>query len=109
MQTQNDIDKYRYSQILSITSLFSKPIFCYNLDNLNVIQIGNKIGSESTRRYYPRDLIDKTEMIIKEIPDSFRDDHDFYNNIFDTIVSNSLSVWNNLFFTWNSNIALLVN
>ncbi|KAG0757962.1 hypothetical protein G6F16_009984 [Rhizopus arrhizus] len=66
MQTQNDIDKYI-------------------LENLNVIQLGNKIGSESTRKYYPKDLIDKTEMIIKEIPDSFVKDQDFYNRIFDTI------------------------
>ncbi|KAG1139478.1 hypothetical protein G6F37_010271 [Rhizopus arrhizus] len=55
------------------------------LENLNVIQLGNKIGSESTRKYYPKDLIDKTEMIIKEIPDSFVKDQDFYNRIFDTI------------------------
>ncbi|CEG80358.1 hypothetical protein RMATCC62417_14710 [Rhizopus microsporus] len=66
MQTQNDIGKY-------------------SLENLNVIQLGKKTGPESTRKYYPKDLIDKTEMIIKEIPDSFVKDQDFYNRIFDTI------------------------
>ncbi|KAI8889756.1 hypothetical protein K501DRAFT_170257, partial [Backusella circina FSU 941] len=73
MQTQNDIEKY-------------------SLENLNVIQIGKNIGSELTRKYYPKDLIDKTEMITKEIPDSFVKDQDFYNIIFDTIVSNTFSV-----------------
>lgn len=32
-------------------------------------------------------------MIIKEIPDSFVNDQDFYNRIFDTIVSNTFSLW----------------
>jgi hypothetical protein len=72
--------------------LCSTLTFCYSLENLNVIQLGNKIGSESTRKYYPKDLIDKTEMIIKEIPDSFVEDQDFYNRIFDTIVSNTFSL-----------------
>ncbi|KAI9030059.1 hypothetical protein CLU79DRAFT_695079, partial [Phycomyces nitens] len=54
--------------------------------SLNIIQLGNRIGSESTRKYYPKHLIDKTEVIIKEIPDSFVEDRDFYNKIFDTII-----------------------
>lgn len=66
MQAQNDTDRY-------------------SLENLNVVQLGNKIGSESTRKYYPKHLIDKTEMIIKEILDSFVEHQDFYNRIFDTI------------------------
>ncbi|CAO3703874.1 unnamed protein product [Rhizopus stolonifer] len=64
MQTQNNVDKY-------------------SLENLNVIQLGNKIGSETTRKYYPKNLIYKTEMIIKEIPDFFVEDQDFYNRVFD--------------------------
>ncbi|KAI8373982.1 hypothetical protein EDC96DRAFT_9902 [Choanephora cucurbitarum] len=67
MQAQNDIDKY-------------------SLENLNIIQLGNKIGSESTRKYYPKDLIDKTDIIIKNTPDFFVKDQDFYNRIFDTII-----------------------
>ncbi|KAI8988030.1 hypothetical protein BDF20DRAFT_910577 [Mycotypha africana] len=55
------------------------------LEKLNVVQIGRNIGSELTRKYYPKNLIDKTEMITKEIPDSFVKDQDFYNRIFDTI------------------------
>ncbi|KAG2203357.1 hypothetical protein INT47_010055 [Mucor saturninus] len=47
IQTQNDTD---------------------SLENLNVIQLGNKIGSESTRKYYPEHLIDKTEMIYHRNP-----------------------------------------
>ncbi|KAG2237507.1 hypothetical protein INT48_005543, partial [Thamnidium elegans] len=67
-----------------------------NCSNVNIASVNyetqvmsadhsSKIGSESARKYYPKDLIDKTEMIIKEIPDSFVEDQDFYNRIFDTI------------------------
>lgn len=79
--------------------LFSKWIFCHSLESLDVIQIEKNIDSElTTKKYYPKDLIDKTAMIIKEIPDSFVKDQDFYNRIFDTIVRNTFSVWNKFFF-----------
>lgn len=55
----------------------------YSLERLNIIQIGKKLGSCATRKYYPKDLIIKTNMIIEEIPDYFVEDRDFYNGIFD--------------------------
>lgn len=50
MQTQDDVGKF-------------------SLERLNVIQVGNKIGSQVTRKYYPKDLVSKTDIIFEEIPD----------------------------------------
>jgi hypothetical protein len=57
------------------------------LKRLNVIQLGDKIGSEITRKHYPKNLIEKTEMRREEIPDSFVEDVEFFNKFFDTLVN----------------------
>ncbi|KAI8077258.1 uncharacterized protein B0P05DRAFT_124855 [Gilbertella persicaria] len=66
MQRDGDIDKY-------------------SLEHLNIVQLGNKLGSKITREYYPKNLIKKTGLTPEEIPCSFAEDNEFYNNIFDTI------------------------
>ncbi|KAI8059692.1 hypothetical protein BDF21DRAFT_390190 [Thamnidium elegans] len=66
MQRDGDIDKY-------------------SLEHLNIVQLGNKLGSKITREYYPKNLIKKTGLTLEEIPSSFVEDNEFYNNIFDTI------------------------
>ncbi|KAI7895373.1 uncharacterized protein EV154DRAFT_574233 [Mucor mucedo] len=57
----------------------------YSLKHLNIIQLGNKLGSKITQKYYPKNLIKKTGLTLEEIPCSFVEDNEFYNNIFDTI------------------------
>ncbi|KAI7902404.1 uncharacterized protein BX663DRAFT_552326 [Cokeromyces recurvatus] len=57
----------------------------YSLEHLNIIQLGNKLGSRITREYYPKNLIKKTGLTFEEISCSFIKDNRFYNNIFDTI------------------------
>ncbi|KAG0823875.1 hypothetical protein G6F19_010636 [Rhizopus arrhizus] len=56
-----------------------------SLEHLNIVQLGNKLGSKITREYYPKNLIKKTGLTLEEIPCSFVEDNEFYNNIFDTI------------------------
>ncbi|ORE02665.1 hypothetical protein BCV72DRAFT_234362 [Rhizopus microsporus var. microsporus] len=58
--------------------------FYYNLEHLNIVQLGNKLGSKTTQVYYPRNLIKRTGLTLEEIPCSFVDDNEFCNNIFDT-------------------------
>ncbi|KAI8876608.1 hypothetical protein K501DRAFT_300343, partial [Backusella circina FSU 941] len=43
------------------------------------------LGSKITREYYPKNLIKKTGLTLEEIPCSFVEDNEFYNNIFDII------------------------
>ncbi|KAI9262722.1 hypothetical protein BY458DRAFT_575718 [Sporodiniella umbellata] len=63
-----------------------KRIFYHcSSESLKVIQLKNKISSESTSKYYSKNSIDKTEKTIKEIPDSFVKGRDFYNKISNTI------------------------
>jgi hypothetical protein len=59
----------------------------YILEHLNIIQLGNKIGTVTTRQYYKDILIKKTSIIITEIPNSFIENKKFHNAIFDAIVS----------------------
>lgn len=54
-----------------------------SLEALNIIQLGK--SSHLTRKYYPEDLVEDTGFVIKEIPDFFTNDQDFYSEIFDVI------------------------
>ncbi|KAL9537943.1 hypothetical protein PS6_011669 [Mucor atramentarius] len=57
----------------------------YSLEHLNIVQLGNKLGSKITREYYPKNLVKRTGLTLEDIPCSFVEDNEFYNNIFDTV------------------------
>ncbi|KAI8967106.1 hypothetical protein BDF20DRAFT_917905 [Mycotypha africana] len=65
-----------------------------NLEHLNVIQLGNNIRSEVTKKHYPPNLIEKTDVIIKDIPNFFVSDIQYYNMFFDTLVLNNEKLTN---------------
>ncbi|KAI9480275.1 MAG: hypothetical protein EXX96DRAFT_594635 [Benjaminiella poitrasii] len=66
-------------------STFWSIFIARTLEHLNIVQLGNKLGSKITREYYPKNLIKKTGLTLEEIPCSFVENNEFYNNISDTI------------------------
>ncbi|CAO3612633.1 unnamed protein product [Mucor hiemalis] len=62
-----------------------EEIDCYCLENLNIIQLGNKLGTKMTREYYPKELIKRTQPMYVKVPSYFVEDSEFYNNLFDII------------------------
>ncbi|CEG65881.1 hypothetical protein RMATCC62417_02568 [Rhizopus microsporus] len=56
------------------------------LEKLNIIQIGNNIGPDTTRKYYPKDLVQKA---IKNTQRAalLTQNPKFYNHILDLLVS----------------------
>ncbi|CAO3664813.1 unnamed protein product [Rhizopus stolonifer] len=67
-----------------------------SLEHLNIIQLGNKLGSKIIREYYPKHLIKRTALTPKEIPCSFAEDNEFYSSIFDTLMSRIVNVYNDI-------------
>lgn len=47
-----------------------------------------------TREYYPKELIKRTQPMYVEIPSYFVEDSEFYNNLFDLIVSTVIELSN---------------
>lgn len=58
----------------------------YSLERLNIVQMGNKIGSPTTQKYYTEELIDRTNIIVKSFPDYFNNSTDYHDSFFDQLV-----------------------
>ncbi|RCH78797.1 hypothetical protein CU098_000307, partial [Rhizopus stolonifer] len=57
----------------------------HSLERLNIIQLGNKIGSPTTQKYYTEELIDKTNIVVKSFPDYFDNSTDYHDSFFDQL------------------------
>ncbi|KAI8076497.1 uncharacterized protein B0P05DRAFT_472289, partial [Gilbertella persicaria] len=56
-----------------------------------IIQLGNKIGSPTTQKYYTEELIDKTNIVVKSFPDYFDNSTDYHDSFFDQLVMKDIS------------------